>query len=198
MKRRELPVATTSDELEVFISKEWSYSKKWALGFLILFILALVQSIYKMNKPILELSEMQVSEGELINIVSKKGYNRVYAPYLVIKQKDGSSFKADFYFRNSLDSFIGKTIKVWSEESCNYILFGCTQVVNQVQYKSLNIVDYKKFVKTNIKNAKKSNFGLFITFALPLFFFLVAIGFLDSARNNEKKMRMYFNRNNGE
>jgi len=194
-------VPATREEMEAYISKVRWRIAKYALIPFILWILFLTQSIIEWNKQDLELYQMRLIEGELIEVSFKKVTKYPQAPYIWIKHDSGEVFRFEArvlsHVKRQLTGNIGAHIKVFSEEYCHFLGYFCGQMVNQIELNNQLIVDYENFVRPNNQKARSSSCGFALNFANPFFFFLITIGFFSQARHIEKEIRKRFKSEHG-
>jgi len=184
-----------AQEVDFLVQKEWRraklVAKGWALigVFLIIFVWGIT------NRPILELNQMQVNEGVLVEVYPD---GRRTLGKLVLKQDDGSLFSViPYQGTEGFEERVGARFKVWSEEYCYVLNFLCTQQMTQLQYRGQIVLDYEKTARPN-KEAFRDGNVKYLFYGFPLFFFLVAIGTLEGISRKIKKIRTEFKRKGSE
>jgi len=190
MKIRTIPVASTQKELEDLITKERKSGKRVALTLLAIAIFLFVQALGFKGSPIIELYQMQLTEGELTHYVVSGGKHRV--SHLVVRLADGTSVSIQGSLKpHEQKRLIGEYITVSSQESCMFLNFLCSQHARQIQFQDELILDYENFVRHNMESLRSGRVGT-LFFIFPFLFLLMAVGVLDGIRQNIRKIKRLY------
>ncbi len=193
----DLSGVSTREELEVLISKTRKSGKKAAFGWVLFSLFVTGWIILSKMEPILELNEMEIAEGVLVDFVEREGL-RGYGPKIVLREDDGSTYAilANAAAGNPHYTLVkqleGSRIKVWLQDTCRFGGFLCSPSMNQLQYQDKVIVDYNGFVRINMEEFRGWGVKGTIIFFVPLLTFLLGLLVLFLREKQAKRMRKEF------
>jgi len=193
----DLSGVSTREKLEMLVSKNRKSGRRTAYGWFLFSLFVTGWIISSKMEPILELSEMKVAEGVLVDFVDRKGL-RSYGPKIVLREDSGSAYAilanaaaGDPYY-TLVKQLKGKRIKVWLQDTCRFGMFLCSPSMNQLQYQDKVIVDYNGFVRINMEEFRGWGIKGTIIFFVPLLTFLLGLLVLFLREKQAKRMRKEF------
>lgn len=175
-------------ELQTMIDAEWKKAKRIAIGWGLLGLFFVVLAWGHINKPILDLKDMEINEGILVEAVPERG--REFAK-IVLRRSDGSLFSVIPYGgTKAFEKRIGQKFKVWSQSTCYILDYICTQSMMQLQYKGQIALDYEKSIRPKAEEFHNGNLK-YLFYGFPMFFFLLAIGTLEGIGRKINKLKRF-------
>ncbi len=129
----------------------------------------LFQVAYDNNRPVLQLDEMDVQSGVIVNAFTS---GRAGKPWLVIQQGD-QTFKYAGGKVLELKKYIGKPATVWSEPHF-FILSGYEHETRQVQVDGQLIEDYEKDIRKNIEALNEGN-SKYMFYIFPILMIVIPL-----------------------